>query len=72
MATKTQTPAAKTAKKIPIYLPLLPDEGGSVEVDQRVNVEVNGKTTIIKRGEYCEVTPAVYEVLRNSGRFDRL
>lgn len=59
-------------KKIPIYLPLLPDEGGSTEVDQNVNVEVNGKTTVIRRGEHCEVPLHVYEALYNSGRFDRL
>jgi hypothetical protein len=72
MAGKAQTEQKNTEAKIPIFLPLLPDEGGSVEVDQRVNVEINGKTTIIMRGEHCEVTMPVYEALYNSGRFGRM
>lgn len=59
-------------KGVPIYLELLPEEGGSTEVDQTVNVEVNGKTTVIRRGEHCEVPLHVYEALKNSGRFGRL
>ena len=71
MATRAQN-AVNTEAKIPVYLPLLPDEGGSVEVDQRVNVEINGKTTVIERGKYSEVSLPVYEALYNSGRFERL
>lgn len=69
MASKTAT---EPKRKVPIILPLLPDEGGAVEVDQNVNVEINGKTTIVPRGVHCEVPFEVYEVLYNSGRFPTL
>ncbi len=59
-------------KKIPVYLPMLPDEGGSERTDQRVIVTINGSNIIIPRGETVEVTPEVYEVLHNSGRFERV
>ena len=58
--------------KPPAYLPLLPDEGGADVVDQRVVVTINGENIIVPRGEWIEVTPEVYEVLQNSGRFERL
>ena len=70
MATATKT--VEVHSKIPVYLPLLPDEGGADKVDQRVVVTVNGTNIIIPRGETVEVTPAVYEVLHNSGRFERV
>ena len=57
---------------IPIRLPLLPDEGGVSEVDQRVVVTLNGVNKILPRGEMIEVTPEEYEVLYNSGRFGML
>lgn len=69
MATATKE---KTENLIPVYLPLLPDEGGSQEVDQSVIVTINGKNTVIMRGNYVNVTPEVYEVLYNSGRFERM
>lgn len=59
-------------KKISVYLPLLPDEGGAERVDQRVIVTLNGSNIIIPRGETVEVSPEVYEVLHNSGRFERV
>ena len=57
---------------IPIFIPTLPDEGGSSRVDQDIVVTVNGKNTIVRRGEHCEVPIGVYESLFNSGRFERL
>lgn len=62
----------KTENLIPIYLPLLPDEGGSQETDQTVIVTINGKNIQIQRGQYVNVTPEVYEALQNSNRFERL
>ncbi len=58
--------------KIPVYLPMLPDEGGADVVDQRVVVTINGENIIIPRGEQVEVAPEIYEILQNSGRFERL
>lgn len=68
--------AKKTAEKvvdlIPIYIPLLPDEVGVGEVDQRVNVTVNGVNRVLLRGQTIRVTRDEYEDLYNSGRFDKL
>ena len=71
MSTKTAA-ATHTENLIPVYLPPLPDEGGSQEVDQTVVVTINGHNTVINRGNYVSVTPEVYEALQNSNRFDRL
>ncbi len=68
MTTKTNT----VQSKIPVYLPMLPDEGGADRVDQRVVVTFNGTNIIIPRGETVEVSPEVYEILHNSGRFERV
>lgn len=70
---KNDSTAAKTdGGMIQIYLPLLPDEVGVGEVDQRVTVTVNGVNRILPRGEMISVTPQEYEILRNSGRFGKL
>lgn len=72
---------AKTAKAsaavpevglIPIYLPLLPDEVGVGEVDQRITATVNGVNRILLRGQTVYVTREEYEDLYNSGRFERM
>ena len=47
-----------------IYLPLL-EENGGVKVDQYEHVTVNGTTTLVRRGEYVDVTPEVYIQLKN-------
>lgn len=75
MAVKTENKAVEVSTvrtTIPVYLPLLPDEGGATRVDQNVVITINGVNTIVPRGVYCEVKPEVYEVLHNSGRFDRI
>jgi hypothetical protein len=64
--------AAPEVGLIPIYLPLLPDDNGVGEVDQRVTVTVNGVNKILVRGQHIKVTVAEYEALHNSGRFDKL
>lgn len=69
----TAAEAAKTPESlIPIILPMLDDEGGVTEVDQRVNVTINGVNKILPRGERIEVTLAEYEALRSSGRFGQI
>ena len=72
MATKPveTTPVDRVNEKIRIYLPLLEDEGE--KVDQVETVILNGNTTLIKRGEYVEVSFPVFEVLYNSGRYKNL
>lgn len=64
--------AEKNENLISIYLPLLPDDNGVGEVDQRVTVTVNGVNKILPRGQMIKVTCEEYEALYNSGRFERL
>lgn len=45
-----------------IVLPMLEDEDG--KADQTENVTINGKTWIIKRGEYVKVPQAVFVILK--------
>lgn len=70
--TRNEAKVKQEKTLIPIYLPLLPEEAGVTEVDQRVVVTLNGVNRILLRGQTIEVTPEEYEVLHNSGRFDRL
>ena len=73
---RTTKPVAKAAPKtsdmISVYIPMLPDDNGVGEVDQRVTVTVNGVNKIIPRGQTVKVTREEYESLYNSGRFERL
>lgn len=71
-AKKTEKQVENTVTLIPIYIPLLPDDDGVTEVDQRITVTVNGVNRILLRGQTIEVTPEEYEALYNSQRFDRL
>ena len=64
MATKTAVENPNLTTKPRIYLPML-DEVGGVKVDQYEHVTVNGKTTLIRRGEYVDVEPEVYIQLKN-------
>lgn len=64
--------ALKKENLISIYLPMLPDDNGVGEVDQRVTVTVNGVNRILLRGQTIKVTRDEYEALYNSGRFERL
>lgn len=71
-AKKTEKQVENAVTLIPIYIPLLPDDDGVTEVDQRITVTVNGVNRILLRGQTIEVTPEEYEALYNSQRFDRL
>lgn len=71
-ATKAAPKAVKKPRLITIYIPMLPEEDGISEVDQRVTVTLNGENRILLRGEPIEVTPEEYEILYNSQRFERL
>ena len=59
------------SNRIRIFIPLL-EAGDGEKVDQDVPVTVNGYTTIIRRGEYVDVTYSVYEALKHTGRFPRM
>ena len=70
MATK-ETVKTVEMERVPIFLPLIEDDG-SGKVDQNVEVIVNGRITVIRRGEYVRVPFDVYEALRHSGRFQNV
>lgn len=54
-----------TVPRVRVYLPLLEDTGTGLKVDQYEHVTINGETTLVKRGEYVDVTVPVYIQLRN-------
>lgn len=50
--------------RVRIYLPLLESEG-SIAPDQTEVVILNGNTTLIKRGEFVDVKPEVFIILKS-------
>ena len=65
----TVASTAKTVKpavpRVRICLPLNENDTSGLKVDPYEHVTVNGVTTLIKRGEYVDVTVPVYMQLRN-------
>lgn len=51
--------------RVRVVLPLLPEDQMGLKVDQYEHVTINGETTLVKRGEYVDVTVPVYIQLRN-------
>ena len=51
--------------RVRVYLPLLESEGAGVHIDQYEHVTVNGETTLVRRGEYVDVTVPVFIQLKN-------
>lgn len=73
MPTATKTATETTVNQNPtvmICLPLLPEQESGLKIDQYEHVTINGKTTLIRRGEHVEVPADVYIQLRN--RFPNL
>ncbi len=70
-ATKATAKAEETVQKVTIRLNELEKEGNG-DVDQTVPVTINGKTETIIRGKLTEVTPDVFMVLKQSGKFPEL
>lgn len=63
-----ETPVQETVADEPrvrVYLPLLESEGAGVNIDQYEHVTVNGETTLVRRGEYVDVTVPVFIQLKN-------
>lgn len=63
-----ETPVQETVADEPrvrVYLPLLEIEGAGVHIDQYEHVTVNGETTLVRRGEYVDVTVPVFIQLKN-------
>ena len=64
-----ETPVQETVADEPrvrVYLPLLESEGAGVHIDQYEHVTVNGETTLVRRGEYVDVTVPVFIQLKNT------
>ena len=68
MAVK-ETAAVQEKQKIRIIIPRSEDDSLGSNVDQYEHVTVNGVTTLIKRGEYVEVSPEVFTQLKNKFPF---
>ena len=63
-----ETPVQETVADEPrvrVYLPMLESEGAGVHIDQYEHVTVNGETTLVRRGEYVDVTVPVFIQLKN-------
>ena len=63
-----ETPVQETVADEPrvrVYLPLLESEGAGVHSDQYEHVTINGETTLVRRGEYVDVTVPVFIQLKN-------
>ena len=63
-----ETPVQETVADEPrvrVYLPLLESEGSGVHIDQYEHVTINGETTLVRRGEYVDVTVPVFIQLKN-------
>ena len=51
---------------VTVFLPLGREaEGGNHKIDRQECVTINGKNTIIRRGEYVDVNIEVYKQLKN-------
>lgn len=55
----------QTVPRVRIILPPSESDSSGLPVDPYEHVTVNGVTTLIKRGEYVDVTVPVYMQLRN-------
>ncbi len=65
-ATQTADAVESTAEPlVMICLPLLPEQESGLKVDQYEHVTINGKTTLVRRGEHVEVPVPVFMQLRN-------
>lgn len=60
-------PKQEIAKEptVQVYIPLIEDTDGAVDIDQTVVVTINGNNTQIRRGEYVDVKIPVFEQLKN-------
>ena len=56
--------AAEAAPKVGIRIPPTEAEDALLGAKQFEHVTINGKTTMIQKGIYVEVSPEVFEVLK--------
>ena len=58
------TETKEAAPTVRVCIPLLPDTGSGLQPDQTEQVIINGRVTVLCRGEYLDVSPEVYLLLR--------
>lgn len=54
-----------TTPRVRVILPELEEVGTGMKTDPYEHVTINGETTLIRRGEYVDVTVPVFMQLRN-------
>lgn len=47
-----------------VFIPLAQDQGSEIAIDQTETVVINGKVTLIRRGEYVDVKVPVFLQLK--------
>lgn len=58
-------PVEDKIPRVRVFLPRLEEDGTGLKVDQFEHVTINDQTTLIKRGEYVDVTVPVFIQLKN-------
>ena len=51
--------------RVRVFIPKSEDEGSGLKLDPYEHVTINDETTLVKRGEYVDVTVPVFMQLRN-------
>ena len=52
-------------ERVRIIIPRNEEDSSGMKIDQFEHVTINGVTTLVKRGEWVDVTPEVFIQLRN-------
>lgn len=62
------TPVVEVKEEVPrvrVFIPKSEEEGTGLKTDPYEHVTINGETTLVRRGEYVDVTVPVFMQLRN-------
>lgn len=51
--------------RVRVFIPEVEEVGTGLKIDHYEHVTINGETTLIRRGEYVDVTVPVFLQLRN-------
>lgn len=66
LAVSTPVKKKNNVQRVRVFIPKREEEEGSdVKVDPYEHVTINGKTTLVRRGEYVDVPVPVYIQLKN-------
>ena len=58
-------PVVEDEPRVRVFIPKNEDDDSGMKVDPYEHVTINDETTLIKRGEYVDVTVPVFVQLRN-------